>query len=133
MDKAIQSRVFHFGEARAGIPGPAGEHAVGLLHRGTLDVKLSLPPNPNRQAPHERDEVYVVVRGRGFLVHDGKRDPVEAGDLAFVGAGIEHRFEDFTGDLAVWVVFFGPQGGEVPRRARREASAKKPHAEAPHR
>jgi hypothetical protein len=24
-----------------------------------------------------------------------------------------HRFEDFTDDLAVWVVFFGPLGGEV--------------------
>jgi hypothetical protein len=25
----------------------------------------------------------------------------------------EH-FEDFTEDLAVWVVFYGPPGGEVP-------------------
>lgn len=32
----------------------------------------------------------------------------------FVAAGTGHRFEDFTGDLAVWVVFYGPPGGEVP-------------------
>jgi hypothetical protein len=30
-----------------------------------------------------------------------------------VAAGIEHRFEDFSEDLAVWVVFYGPTGGEV--------------------
>jgi hypothetical protein len=30
-----------------------------------------------------------------------------------VAAGTEHRFEDFTEDLAVWVVFYGPDGGEV--------------------
>jgi len=24
------------------------------------------------------------------------------------------RFEDFSEDLAVWVVFYGPRGGEVP-------------------
>ena len=31
----------------------------------------------------------------------------------FVGAGTEHHFEDFTDDLAVWVIFYGPQGGEI--------------------
>ena len=42
-------------------------------------------------------------------------DETSAGqDLLFVAAGTEHPFEDFTDDLAVWVVFFGPQGGEAP-------------------
>jgi hypothetical protein len=26
-----------------------------------------------------------------------------------------HRFEDFTDDLAVWVIFYGPEGGEARR------------------
>jgi mannose-6-phosphate isomerase-like protein (cupin superfamily) len=107
-----RSRVMRLADAQARIPGPAGEHAVGLMRRGTLDVKLSCPVRPNVQAPHEQDEIYVIVRGRGVLVHDGRRDPCEAGDLAFVAAGTEHHFEDFTDDLSVWVVFFGPQGGE---------------------
>ena len=34
------------------------------------------------------------------------------GDLLFVPAGVEHRFEEFSDDLAVWVVFYGPDGGE---------------------
>ncbi len=107
------SRVIRLVDARARIPGPPGEHSVSLLRRGTLDVKLSLPVRPNVQTPHEQDEIYVIVRGRGVLVHDGQRDPCEAGDLAFVAAGTEHHFEDFGEDLAVWVVFFGPPGGEV--------------------
>ncbi len=24
-----------------------------------------------------------------------------------------HRFEEFTGDLTVWVMFYGPEGGEA--------------------
>jgi mannose-6-phosphate isomerase-like protein (cupin superfamily) len=116
MSTPDRSRVIRLADARAGIPGPAGEHAVSLLQRGTLSVKLSLPVRPNEQAPHEQDEVYVIVRGRGVLFHDGKRDSFEPGDLMFVAAGTEHHFEDFTDDLAVWVVFFGPPGGEVPAR-----------------
>jgi mannose-6-phosphate isomerase-like protein (cupin superfamily) len=114
MSKPGRGCVIRLAEAQAGIPGPACEHSVSCLQRGTLNVKLSLPVPPNRQTPHEQDEVYVVIRGRGVLLHDGGRDPFEAGDLLFVAAGTEHHFEDFTEDLAVWVVFYGPPGGEVP-------------------
>lgn len=72
------------------------------------------PESPTPKSRHDQDEVYVVIRGRGVLLHDGKRDTFEAGDLLFVAAGTEHRFEDFTEDLAVWVVFYGPPGGDVP-------------------
>ena len=114
MNKPERSRVIRLVGARSGIPGPAGEHSVSLLHRGTLNVKLSLPVRPNQQTPHTQDEVYVIIRGRGILVHDGRSDSFEAGDLLFVAAGTEHHFEDFTDDLAVWVMFYGPDGGEVP-------------------
>ena len=114
MSNPIRSRVIHLAEARAGIPGPAGEHAVSVLRRGSLDLKLSLPVLPNKQAPHAQDEIYVIIRGRGVLCHDGKREVFAPGDLMFVAAGTEHHFEDFSEDLAVWVVFYGPQGGEAP-------------------
>ena len=117
MHKATRSHVIHLAEAQAGIPGPAGEHAVSVLQRGTLKAMLSLgrfAPLPRPTTPHDQDEVYVVVRGKGVLFHDGQRDRFEPGDLLFVAAGTEHRFEDFTEDLTVWVVFYGPRGGEVP-------------------
>jgi mannose-6-phosphate isomerase-like protein (cupin superfamily) len=116
MDERDRSGVIRLSEARARIPGPPGPHAVSLLERGTLKVKLSLPVRPNEQSPHAQDEIYVIVRGSGVLVHDGRRDSVAAGDLMFIAAGTEHHFEDFTDDLAVWVVFYGPDGGEVPLR-----------------
>jgi mannose-6-phosphate isomerase-like protein (cupin superfamily) len=108
--------VISFAEARTHIPGPAGEHAVAFLKRGSLDVRLAAAPRvpPTESTPHAQDEVYVVVRGRGVLFHDGRRDRFEAGDLLFVAAGTEHRFEDYSDDLAVWVIFYGPQGGEAP-------------------
>ena len=116
MSKPRRSCVIRLAEAQRGIPGPAGEHSLSLLQRGTLNIKLALSPpvSPTQQTAHAQDEVYVVIRGRGVLLHDGERDSFEAGDLLFVAAGTEHRFEDFTEDLAVWVVFYGPQGGEIP-------------------
>ncbi|HEX7191582.1 MAG TPA: cupin domain-containing protein [Thermoanaerobaculia bacterium] len=114
MEKQLRSGVFHLGDTRARIPGPPGLHYAEVLQRGTLRVLLSMPSPPNRQTPHAQDEVYVIVHGRGVLCHDGKRDSFDAGDLLFVAAGVEHWFEDFSGDLAVWVVFYGPEGGEVP-------------------
>jgi mannose-6-phosphate isomerase-like protein (cupin superfamily) len=112
MDKRSRSGVLRLTDAQARIPSPESDHAVSLLERGTLKVKLSIPLHPSLQTPHTQDELYVVVRGRGVLVHDGKRDPFEAGDLLFVAAGTEHQIENFS-DLAVWVVFYGAVGGEV--------------------
>ena len=112
-----RSRVIHLADAQAVIPGPAGEHAVCAMERGTLKAMISLgrfAPLPRPTTPHDQDEVYVILRGRGVFLHDGHRDPFGPGDLLFVAAGTEHRFEDFTEDLAVWVVFYGASGGEVP-------------------
>jgi mannose-6-phosphate isomerase-like protein (cupin superfamily) len=103
MNGPDRSGVIRLAGALSRIPGPAGEHAASLWDRGTLKVKLSCLVRPNEQAPHTQDEIDVIVRGRGTLVHDGKRDECAAGDLLFVAAGTEHHFEDFTDDLAVWV------------------------------
>jgi mannose-6-phosphate isomerase-like protein (cupin superfamily) len=111
MSKSDRSRVIRLAEAQANIP--AGEHAVIAYRRGPLDIALSLPLRPTRQTPHPQDEIYFIVRGRGVLTHDGRRDPFNSGDLLFVAARTEHQFEDISEDLAVWRVFYGPDGGEV--------------------
>jgi mannose-6-phosphate isomerase-like protein (cupin superfamily) len=112
MSKPERSRVISFAEAQAGIP--TGERSVRVWQRGPLDVVFALPVPPKQQTPHAQVEIYVIVRGRGVLMHDGKRDPFEPGDILFVAAGIEHQFEDVSEDFALWRVFYGPQGGEVP-------------------
>ena len=114
MNQTDRSGVIRFTDAQRSIPGPAGERSVLVLQRGTLDVKLSLPVPPNQQTPHGQDEIYVVIRGRGVLIHHGKREPFESGDLLFVAAGTEHHYEDFTEDLALWRILYGRSGGEVP-------------------
>jgi mannose-6-phosphate isomerase-like protein (cupin superfamily) len=115
MNESDRGRVIHLGQAEAQIPGPAGENSVTLIQRGTLDVALSFPKHPNQQTPHTQDEIYIVIRGRGILFHDGNRDQFETGDLLFVAAGTEHHFEDHSEDLAVWRVFYGAQGGEITK------------------
>jgi mannose-6-phosphate isomerase-like protein (cupin superfamily) len=112
MSTTDRSQVIHLAEIQGHIPGPNGEPSVSVLQRGTLDVKLGTPARPNEQTPHEQDEVYIVIRGRGVLFHDGKRDAFESGDFLFVAAATEHHFEDFSDDLLVWRVFYGPRGGE---------------------
>jgi hypothetical protein len=43
--------VIRFAEAQVRIPGPAGERAIAVLRRGTLDVALSVPEIPKPQTP----------------------------------------------------------------------------------
>ena len=88
------------------------ERFTTVFRHGTLEVELYAPRGHDPQQPHTRDEVYVVVSGSGTFVHGEARDPFEPGDFLFVPAGQEHRFEDFTDDLSVWVLFYGPEGGE---------------------
>jgi mannose-6-phosphate isomerase-like protein (cupin superfamily) len=114
MDTTDRGGVIRLVETEPRIPGPAGERAVLVLQRGTLDIALSIPIPPNQQTPHEQDELYVVIRGRGVLVHDDKRSRFDSGDILFVAAGVEHHYEDFSDDLTLWRIFYGRRGGEVP-------------------
>ena len=85
-----------------------------LFTRGTLAVEFYKPDGIDRQAPHARDEVYVVVSGTGTFACEGAQRPFGPGEVLFVPAGAEHRFEAFTADFATWVFFYGPDGGETP-------------------
>jgi mannose-6-phosphate isomerase-like protein (cupin superfamily) len=94
------------------LPGPGGERFAVLFEHGSLSVEVYAPSGVDPQTPHLRDEVYVVAQGSGQFVCDGTRQAFQPGDLLFVAAGVAHRFEDFTHDLALWVMFYGPAGGE---------------------
>ena len=97
----------------ARLPGPAGERFVALYQHGSLVVELYAPRGHDPQTPHTRDEVYIVASGTGTFYNGSTRVPFSPGDLLFVAAGIPHRFEDFTDDFTVWVMFYGPEGGEA--------------------
>ena len=69
-----------------------------------LGVYVLVAPEPDRQQPHEDDEVYVVLDGSGVLEVSGESVPVGEGDAVFVEAGAEHRFTAYE-QLAVLVIF----------------------------
>ena len=93
-------------------PPPAGNLAVPIFSHGSLEVEIYQPQGQDLQEPHLRDECYLVARGTGVFFDGEQRHPVEPGSFLFVAAGRPHRFEDFSSDLAVWVLFYGPEGGE---------------------
>lgn len=107
-------------EARRCLPLPATEKwpegvpFTRMLAHGTMSVELFAPRGTDHQTPHEQDELYVVISGTGELVVEGEVFPFAPGDVLFVPAGREHRFERFSDDFATWVVFWGPEGGEAP-------------------
>ena len=89
-----------------------GRPFVRLFAHGSLEVEVYKPAERDLQAPHARDEVYVVIAGQGEFVYAGRRQPFVAGELLFAPAGIEHHFENFSDDFSTWVLFYGPEGGE---------------------
>ena len=69
-----------------------------------LGVYVLVAPEPDRQQPHEDDEVYVVLEGSGTLEVEGERVALTEGHAVFVPAGADHRFVGYE-QLAVLVVF----------------------------
>lgn len=98
--------------ARDGKPKP---FEVVLTH-GSARIGLYAPRGADPQLPHDQDEVYIVARGSGVFLNGAERRPFGPGDMLFVPAGVSHRFENFSADLAVWVVFYDPSGGEAATR-----------------
>lgn len=98
--------------ATAALPPAPGRQWLETMRNGSMSAGLYAPRGFDDQKPHDQDEVYVVVAGSGTFARDGERRPFGPGDMIFVPAGMPHRFEDFTDDLTVWAVFWGPKGGE---------------------
>lgn len=93
-----------------------GHGYVDFLSSEKLSVGLAVWPagSTDRQQPHQEDEVYYVVAGRGRLRVAGEDRAVKPGSLVFVAAGIEHRFHDIEEDLRV-LVFWAPPHTAAPK------------------
>ena len=83
-----------------------------VLEHGTMIVEIYQPIENDPQSPHAQDELYVIISGSGDFYNDGVTTPFQTGDVLFVPAGVEHRFENFSDDFMTWVFFYGPEGGE---------------------
>jgi mannose-6-phosphate isomerase-like protein (cupin superfamily) len=69
-----------------------------------LAVYVLVAPEPDRQQPHDDDEVYVVLEGTGTLDVEGTAVELREGHAAFVPAGADHRFSAYE-QLSVLVIF----------------------------
>ncbi len=96
----------------AHIPGAQGRRFAQVFEHGSLTVEVYAPRGHDPQKPHTRDEAYIVVQGSGNFINGDRKMEFGPGDFLFAAAGEVHCFEDFTDDLLVWVIFYGPEGGE---------------------
>ena len=94
------------------LPGPEGQRFATVFQHGTLLVEIYAPRGNDPQQPHTRDEIYFVASGSGEFVCGETKTRFGPTDLLFAAAGVAHRFENFSDDLTVWVLFYGPEGGE---------------------
>jgi mannose-6-phosphate isomerase-like protein (cupin superfamily) len=87
----------------------SGNMYLEFLRVPSLSVGLySLPAGAvDPQLPHTEDEVYYIVRGRGYIQVGDEDRAVQAGSVVYVAKLVEHRFHDISEDLDI-IVFFSP-------------------------
>ena len=90
------------------LPLPPGRRSTEVFRDGDLEIRLYAPKGHDPQTPHDRDELYIVAAGSGHFRVGDELSPCNPGDLLFAAAHAVHRFEDFSLDFAVWVIFYGP-------------------------
>jgi mannose-6-phosphate isomerase class I len=85
----------------------AGSGGYEIVHWSPgleLGVYVLVAPEPDRQQPHDDDEVYVVLEGTGVLEVEGEEVALREGHAVFVPAGANHRFIGYE-QLSVLVIF----------------------------
>lgn len=103
---------FTVDEMLARLPLPANEKwkegvwDVEPFEKDGVSLVLFAPRGRDYQTSHDKDEFYFVIRGSGEITIAGERHLFAPGDVFFVEAGVEHRFENFTSDFVTWAVFF---------------------------
>jgi mannose-6-phosphate isomerase-like protein (cupin superfamily) len=83
------------------------QHFTLLMKHSNMTVEYYAPQRFDLQTPHVQDEIYVIANGSGTFIKNKEKILFATGDLLFVPAKMEHRFENFSDDFATWVIFYG--------------------------
>jgi mannose-6-phosphate isomerase-like protein (cupin superfamily) len=84
-----------------------GEGGYEIVHASPgleVGVYVLVAPEPDRQQPHEDDEVYIVLEGTGTLQVEDEEIELSEGRAMFVAAHAEHRFTAYE-RLSLLVIF----------------------------
>jgi mannose-6-phosphate isomerase-like protein (cupin superfamily) len=99
------SHSFDTESVRTRLAGSGGGYEVVHESPGLeIGVYVLVAPEPDRQQPHEDDEVYIVLDGTGVLEVEGEQLDLRKGQAVYVPAHAEHRFSAYE-SLSVLVVF----------------------------
>jgi len=99
-------QVFDLAEVRDKLKGEAVEY-LEFLNVPALNcgIYFLAAGSTDMQAPHDEDEVYVVLSGRACM-HLGEEDrAVGPGSLLYVSATTEHSFFEIEEDMTLLVMF----------------------------
>jgi mannose-6-phosphate isomerase-like protein (cupin superfamily) len=91
----------------AALPQPPDNLATPIMAEQGVEVEYYAPAGTDVQTPHDRDELYFIAKGTAVFTSGEDRMKVAVGDMIFVPAGDEHRFEEIAGGFATWVIFYG--------------------------
>ncbi|RUO34863.1 cupin domain-containing protein [Aliidiomarina soli] len=85
---------------------------IEAYKRGSMSLIYFAPEGHDYQTPHDQDELYFVIEGAGQIEIEGVIHPFKRGSSIFVAAGQQHQFIGELSGMKMWVVFWGPKGGE---------------------
>lgn len=96
-------------DAARALPYPPDRLSAEAFVAGDVEVRFAAPSSRGMQAPHDRDEFYIVATGAGRYRIDDAEVSIGPGDLLFAAAHAPHGFVERSDDFAEWIVFYGPR------------------------
>lgn len=99
-------QIFDLDEIRGKLKGKAVEYLeflnVPAVNCGIYFLKAG---STDMQAPHDEDEIYLVLDGKARMRLGNADRAVEQGSLLYVSATTEHSFFEIEEDMTLLVIF----------------------------
>ena len=99
-------QVFDLKEIKEKLKGDAVEYLeflnVPALNCGVYSLAAG---STDMQAPHDEDEVYLVLSGKARMRLGSEDRNIGPGSLLYVGASTEHSFFEIEEDMTLLVMF----------------------------